>query len=153
MRFFVYFLLSIVFAGASAQADVINSARQNLTSNECEALGGTTQTTTVNICASRKYCKRTGSDGTIFRVCIELNSTLVKPTGKPASNKPSLPTGPNAAASTANVLAVPLSKNECKALGGVVHPSASECKGLGQEACITTAPGGAIHVVCIDEVD
>lgn len=124
------------------------SAAQPLTSSECSTLGGETKETGISVCSSGEYCRRTGQNGEVFRVCITKNAPTASsgPSATRPSARPGRASGFNSARPAGMMKAVPLTTQECTGLGGKVRPT-SECGG--SSTCVTADQHGVIRIACI----
>nr|WP_319485654.1 hypothetical protein [uncultured Cohaesibacter sp.] len=124
-----------------------------LSPSECTQLGGDVRNdTSGGVCSSGKYCRRTGKDGSVFRVCISSFSSATQNAPKSAP-KPANPRPANRAPMSptqGKVVAVPLTVAECTGLGGVIRQT-DEC-GETKTTCVTTDGHGVIRTACINKM-
>lgn len=121
-----------------------------LTAAECKKLGG--RVAPVSLCKTfgNAACITTDQSGAAHAVCI---GKVVEVAETPSGDDPIV--SPNnrfdLPAPDGNMVAAPLTIQECKGLGGT-EISTNKCSALDQKACATVDAHGVIRVACIDKV-
>lgn len=141
---------------ASASTNPVAAAPESplaavpLTKAECRTLGG--RVTAISVCktAGNAACRTTDQSGNVHLVCI---GEVIKAVDDASGESPII--SPNnrmdRPTTGGNLLAAPLTSQECKGLGGTENFS-FKCAASLQKACTTVDEHGVVRVACIDEV-